>query len=231
MGLKIITIDGPAGSGKSSVARSLARVLDFNLLNSGLLYRAITYVVDLKLRCNSISLEQLSAEMFVNFCSELVISFVDRAGDPFIKNGVDIISADMLESLSVRSMVAQVSSLSFVREYVLQLQKRVALQGNLVAEGRDCGTDVFPHATVKIYLDASLETRAQRMLQRLSANHNDLTKIQAALIERDNLDMSRTLAPLRVAPDAIVFNSSNYYLDEVLKKIMCLIAPKLKLKK
>lgn len=210
----IITIDGPAGSGKSTVARQLAARLGFRFLNTGAMYRAIA------LKCVRLELDLDDEIAIAAAAAAAEIAFPqDR---PHL-DGADV--TDDLRTEPVSLAASRVATNHAVRERLVALQRETAAGGNVVTEGRDQGTIVFPEAEFKIFLTASAETRAARRFAELAAIEgeppHDVTyeSVLAQIRDRDERDANRPLAPLRPAPDAIVVDTSRLTIDETVAKI------------
>ncbi|HOI74026.1 MAG TPA: (d)CMP kinase [Syntrophales bacterium] len=214
----LITIDGPAGAGKSTVARELARRLSFLYLDTGALYRALALKVQREggLASNTQALEQL--------CKRTRLGLIhDDAGMRVLLDGEDVTSLIRAEAISI--LASNISAQAPVREALLSVQRRVADQGSLVAEGRDMGTVVFPDADVKFYLDASPEERALRRYRELESSENgvNLDSVQQDIRKRDLQDRGRSVAPLRIAEDAHVIDCSLLTAAEVVDEMLCVI--------
>jgi cytidylate kinase len=204
----VVTIDGPAASGKSTIARKLSEVLDFVYINSGNYYRAITY----SLVKNNINLDD--TDLISRHLNTLTI---EQKDDLLFLDGKDI--SETIRNSEVTSMVSPVAKIAAVRECVNSKLRRVACRQNSIVEGRDIGTVVFPDAFLKIFLEASIEERARRR-QRDFANQNVDIKLEVLIEEiskRDNIDSTRKNAPLKCAVDALVLDSTAMSIDEVVE--------------
>lgn len=210
----VITIDGPAASGKSTVARELARKLGYYYLYTGLLYRAVAYVQQQKnLACDDIQ-----------YIRNLRYLYLTDGPHVFYHNN-DI--TPFLYSSELDQQASIVASEKCVREALLPVQRQVAASYDIVAEGRDCGSVVFPNAKVKFFVTADLAVRAHRVYDDTKRLVRDKTvdQIQQELKERDVRDQSRSIAPLRVPEDAVIIDTSAMtkeqaveYLYEVVQK-------------
>jgi len=212
---RVIAIDGPVGAGKSTVARALARRLGFRYVDTGAMYRSVAWAA--VHRGVSLSHEHAVAGL----ARELDIEFVPGpSGQGVLVNGEDATEAIRRPEMSEASSI--VSAYPAVREAMVDLQRRMGTAGDVVMEGRDIGTVVFPNAEVKVYLDASLDERAGRRFRELQAKGEAVTyeEVRRALEDRDRRDSTRAHSPLRVAPGAIVVNSTGRVVDEVVDEIV-----------
>lgn len=200
-----IAIDGPAGAGKSSVAKHVAEVLGYKYIDTGAMYRAIT-------------LKALNLEVDLNL--ESSYDFMDQThfefGDNYLKmDGEDVTQA--IRSAEVTLAVSKVSSMSIVREKLVSLQRDIAKDDKVIMDGRDIGTNVLKDATRKFYLTASIKERAKRRFleyQKSGINWT-LEEIEKDIERRDDYDSNRALHPLKPADDAIIIDTSNLTLNEV----------------
>jgi cytidylate kinase len=213
----IITIDGPAGSGKSSIAKALAEKLNIYYLNTGLLYRAVAYVWlqhDSKLeKINKINVDNLK------FIKNIEYKYIQKLPQIFYGNKN---ITDQLLNNSISQAASILSSIDIVREKLLALQRNVAKIYNIVCEGRDCGSVIFPNADYKFYLTASLDIRAKRIFEDKSRKDSGLTleKVKQELEIRDKRDQERKIAPLKIPSGAILIDNSELTLEEALGKFL-----------
>jgi len=217
----IITIDGPSGSGKGTVAALLAGKLGWNFLDSGALYRLLAFAarnhgVDLT---NEEALKVLAEHLDVQFGAAR-----DGHGMVIILEGEDVTEA--IRNETVGAGASQVAALPVVRTALLQRQKAFREAPGLVADGRDMGTVVFPDAPLKIFLTASAEERARRRYLQLKARGDDvnLASLLEEIRERDERDTQRAVAPLKPAEDAIQLDSTTLSIEEVLQRILSEVA-------
>ena len=201
----IITIDGPSAAGKGSLARNLALFLDFSILDSGALYRAFAYFHDQGLNNKEIesSIEKL---IFIPEKDDTKIFYEDT----------DITSS--IRNEEIAKVASELSALSDTRKSLIDIQRNFMPSNNLVADGRDMGTVVFPEAELKIFLVASAEVRAKRRCLELQ-NRGQEVNMRDLIVDieaRDMMDKSRTLSPLIPAEESIIIDSSSMSLDEVL---------------
>ena len=206
MKLKIITIDGPSASGKGSLSRNLAKYLDFNILDSGLLYRTYAFLF-------SISGNHDEVKEMIN---EQISFFSDDDGIKVLKDTNDI-TLDLRTETTAKT-ASQISALEITRNNLLDIQRGFYSDRGLVADGRDMGTVVFPEARLKIFLEASAKVRAKRRYLELQNRGQEVNMpdLIADIESRDLKDRTRTISPLIPAEDSIVIDSSNMSLDEVL---------------
>ena len=212
----IVAIDGPAGAGKSTVTRQAARVLGLFYLDTGAMYRALTW---LALKTNTPISDECAIAELVS-CSYLEYN-LDPGSLTLKINGEDVTEA--IRSLEVTSRVSEMAAIPAVRQFLVDEQRRCGTKGGIVAEGRDIGTNVFPDAELKIFLTASVQERSRRRL--LELKDTDRANISLAQLEqdialRDSKDSTRLVAPLRKAADAVSIQTDNLTVDEVIDRIV-----------
>lgn len=212
-----VAIDGPAGAGKSTVAKRVAKELGFVYVDTGAMYRALA-VFFLKQ-----GLKPEDTEKIVQSCKDANVSigYEDGVQQVYL-NGENVTS--MLREEAVGNMASVSSAIKEVRAQLLELQRELARTKDVVMDGRDIGTNILPNADVKVYLTASVETRAKRRYLELQEKGVacDLQEIAHDIEERDTRDMNRDIAPLRQAEDAVLVDSSNMTIDEVVEAIKSL---------
>ncbi len=207
-----IAMDGPAGSGKSTVARRIAEKLGLLYLDSGAMYRAITLLAIHR------GLAADSPEL-INQVKTCHIEFTDN-GKKILLNDKDVTVE--IRTPPVNRLVADVAKIPEIRSQIVKHQQRIGAEGSIVAEGRDLTTIVFPDADFKFYLDASVRERAKRRLAELRKQNVDTTleSVEAEIQERDEKDITRAHSPLRTAEDAIIVDTTNKTIDEVVDFII-----------
>lgn len=210
-----IAIDGPAGAGKSTIARKVAKQLGFIYVDTGAMYRAIAYY----LVSNDVDIEDDKALAKACDLIDIAIQYENDAQQVYL-NGENVTS--FLRTEETGNMASKSSAKAPVRAALLDLQRNMAKEYNVVMDGRDIGTNVLTDAEVKIYLTASSKERASRRYKELveKGESADLEKIEADIIERDTRDMNRAIAPLKQAEDAILVDSSDMGIEEVVSTIL-----------
>jgi CMP/dCMP kinase len=205
----VIAIDGPVGAGKSTIARRLARELGFVYLNTGAMYRAVAIAarragITPENAENSDQLKQLLERVRIEF-----------NGERITLDGTDI--SDKIGAPEVSDLASKFSALKTVRERMRELQRAAGEKGGVVMEGRDIGTVIFPDAEIKFFLEADVNVRAERRFKELSAKGDLITReeVLRQLIDRDQRDSARELAPLRRADDALAIDSTKLTIDQV----------------
>ena len=210
-----VAIDGPAGAGKSTIAKLVAKEKGFIYVDTGAMYRALAIHFIQK------GLNPEDTEKIIEACADAEVSLQYENGvQQVYLNGENVSS--MLRTEAVGNMASVSSAIGAVREKLLSLQRNLAAEKDVVMDGRDIGTNILPNADVKVYLTASVETRAKRRYLELQEKgvECDLNEIAHDIAERDYRDMHRDIAPLKQADDAVLVDSSDMTIDEVVKAIM-----------
>lgn len=208
--LLLITIDGPAGAGKTTVSRMLAQRLEYRYLDTGALYRAVAWAA----RAEGVRPDDEAG--LTRVCGALKLQI--RA-DRLICNGQDV--TDRIRAPEITMLASAVSARPAVRGALMDIQRDMGRQKGLVAEGRDMGTVVFPEADLKFFLDASIRQRALRRLAQYGPGHEqDLERIESDIRQRDENDSSRSIAPLKPADDAVIIDSTVMTAQEVVDYIL-----------
>ena len=211
--MKIVTLDGPSGSGKGTVGRLLAQVLNFNYLDSGLLYRGVAIlVIEKDIALSDVSnIEEIARNMNLEFSSENNKIFLD---------GIDVSNSIRTEEISIVS--SKVAQLKSVRAILHEIQQGYLKGNGLIADGRDMGTVIFPDADLKIFITASPEARAYRRHKELLGRGESvsLRDLERSIASRDRSDSERKISPLVPAVDAIIIDTSNMTVEEVKDEIV-----------
>ncbi len=214
--IPIITIDGPAGSGKGTISQQIASQLGWNLLDSGALYRLVA------LAANRKGVDLGAEEQLKEIAEQLVVSFVPVSGGLVeIKlEGDDV--TQIVRTEECGNEASKVAAISGVRKALLERQRQFQTKPGLIADGRDMGTVVFPEAKIKVFLTASAEIRAERRLNQLKQQgiNANLRGLIRDIEERDARDTNRKDAPLVPAEDAIIIDTDSMSIDEVVKAVM-----------
>jgi cytidylate kinase len=207
----VIAIDGPAGAGKSTVARKVAHILNIQYLDTGAMYRAFTFFV----LQHDIELNDIDG------ITKLLDTFDLRFTDQRVYIGNREVTKE-IRSDPVTDNVSYISSLSAVRKKMVELQREIGENRSVVAEGRDIGTVVFPETEYKFYIDASIEERAKRRIgdTRNQSKITDIYEIQEKIRQRDEYDSTREISPLAKAPDAHYIDTTHMTIDEVCNQII-----------
>ncbi len=212
-----IAIDGPAGAGKSTIAKRVSKQLNYIYVDTGAMYRAMAlYMIHSQVNPED-------TEVIVKSCQYADISIEYRDGEQVVLLNGENVNAH-LRTEEVGNMASVVSAVPEVRVKLVELQQALARKADVVMDGRDIGTVVLPEADVKVYLTASSRTRAQRRFLELQQKgiEADLEQIEKDIIDRDYRDMNREHSPLRQAEDAVLLDSSDMTIDEVVEKIITL---------
>ena len=220
-----IAIDGPAGAGKSTIARRLAQELGYYYVDTGAIYRTVAYFLDL------LGISPKDIDGVTRYLDELTveIEYDDEGKQHMIMNGMDV--SDEIRTQDISQKASLVSAHAIVRDLLLDMQRDVAKKHNVIMDGRDIGTVVLPRATVKIFLTASAEVRAQRRTDEMLAKGQKVNYAQVLkdIQQRDYQDTHREVAPLKQAKDAVRVDTSELDIDGVVAAIREIIGKKVSL--
>lgn len=213
-----VAIDGPAGAGKSTVAKEVSSKLKYIYVDTGAMYRTLA------LACIRNGISPDDEEGVVKICKASKVSIKYQDGEQTMFLNDENVNA-YIRTEQVSSVTSKISAFGEVRETLIEIQRNLAIENNIIMDGRDIGTHVLPNANVKIYLTASACTRALRRYKQLQEKGIDgnLEEIEREIIERDNRDMNREVAPLKVADDAIFVDTSEMTQEEVVNNLIDLI--------
>jgi CMP/dCMP kinase len=213
----VVTIDGPAGAGKTTVSKKLAERLGYRYVDTGALYRGVA------LEAKAAGIAPDDDAGLGELCDSLAFSFVPAEGGSRLISGVTDIT-DHIRTPEITMLASAVSARPVVREYLFDVQRQMGHEKNVVFEGRDMGTVVFPEADAKFFLDASIEERARRRYDELSQDGTlTLTQVQEDIRLRDHHDSTRNQAPLKAADDAVIVDSTSLTVDQVVEKMLAYV--------
>tara|TARA_Y100001970_G_scaffold146701_1_gene180177 strand:+ start:10972 stop:11631 length:660 start_codon:yes stop_codon:yes gene_type:complete len=215
----IITIDGPAGVGKGTIAKIISKSLGFKYLDSGAMYRALALFAELN------GVTEKDSDKLKKILIDLHIQFVDSQDGERVLINTDDVTED-IRTNEISTLASKFAANNFVRTILREMQRRLVKNKDYIAEGRDMGTYVFPDAKYKFYLDADLAIRAKRRAGQLKeilgiAINED--RVSKEISDRDNLDMTRESCPLHPADDAVIINTTDMNIDDVVRKIESVI--------
>ena len=217
-----VAIDGPAGAGKSTIARRLAAELGYRYVDTGAIYRTVAYFMDLW------GVSPKDVDGVNRYIDELTVEIeYDEDGlQHMMMNGMDVTKDIRTPDISQKASL--ISAHACVRDMLLDMQRELAAQNNVVMDGRDIGTVVLPHATVKIFLTASPEVRAKRRCDELTAKGQkvDYNNVLQDIQQRDYQDTHREIAPLKMSRDSIKVDTSDMTIEEVLEKLKEIVVQK-----
>ena len=218
-----IAIDGPAGAGKSTMAKRLAKELGYQYVDTGAIYRTVAYFLDLW------GVSPKDIDGVTRYIDELTIGieYDDEGTQHMIMNGMDVTADIRTQEISQKASL--VSAHAIVREMLLDMQRDVAKEYNVIMDGRDIGTVVLPKANVKFFLTASAEVRAKRRTEELQAKGQkaDYNKILKEIQQRDYQDTHREIAPLKLARDSVKLDTSNMSIEEVVAEMKRIVGEKI----
>jgi len=211
----VITIDGPAGAGKTTVSRNLARRLGYTYVDTGALYRGVAYEARAK------GIEPEDDPALEVLCRSLQLEFAKRDDNELrlVSGGIDI--TDQIRTPAVSMLASAVSARAPVRSFLLDVQREMGRDASVVFEGRDMGTVVFPDADIKFFLTADAKARAARRYRELTPGSQSLEDVEKDMVRRDGDDSRRVIAPLKPAKDAVRIDSTRLSADEVVEKMLC----------
>ena len=208
-----VAIDGPAGAGKSTVAKIVAEKLNCTYIDTGAMYRAVAY----EILTSQKNIEQILDEIDLDLVFEHGTTTV-------FSHGKDI--SEVIRQPEISKLVPKIAAMDLVRKKLVDMQRKMSSSKSVVLDGRDIGTVVLPNADVKIYLTASIEERARRRFEELKSKNipvDDIKTLELQIASRDRADMEREISPLRQADDAILIDSTNLEIDQVAEKILDLV--------
>ena len=220
-----IAIDGPAGAGKSTIARALAKELGYYYVDTGAIYRTVAYFLDL------LGVSPKDVDGVERYLDELTveIEYDEEGKQHMIMNGMDV--SEDIRTPDISRKASLVSAHGLVRDMLLDMQRDVAKKHNVIMDGRDIGTVVLPRATVKIFLTASAEVRAQRRLEEMQAKgqKGSFKQVLADIQQRDYQDSHRAIAPLKQAKDAVLLDTSELDIEGVVAAMKKIVMEKIPL--
>ena len=218
-----IAIDGPAGAGKSTIAKALAKELGYHYVDTGAIYRTVAYFLDL------LGISPKDVDGVERYIDELTVAieYDEEGKQHMLMNGMDV--SDEIRTQDISQKASLVSAHKVVRDMLLDMQRSVAKKHNVIMDGRDIGTVVLPKATVKIFLTASAEVRAKRRTDELLAKGQKVSYEQTLkdIQQRDYQDMNRPIAPLKQAKDAVLLDTSDLGINEVIDRMKQIVGKKL----
>jgi cytidylate kinase len=217
---KIIAIDGHAATGKSSQAKKIANFFGYNYIDTGAMYRAVTYYCII----SDLLSEPINVRTIIERLNKINIEFkISNKSQIILLNGNDV--EPFIRKMDVAENVSKIAGIPEVRSFLVKIQRQIAIKNNVVMDGRDIGTVVFPNAKNKFFLTASLEIRAKRRFEELKASNETIiySKVLENVKIRDYEDSSRLVSPLKPAKDAIIVETSNLTENEVFERLISLI--------
>lgn len=214
-----VAVDGPAGSGKSTITKMVAKNLGYNYVDTGAMYRALTYNF---LKNNLTELDEIEIELLLSKV-KFEVKFIDRVQYVFV-NDEDV--SEKIRTAEVSKFTSLFAKSPAVREFLIDTQRNLAMSNNIIMDGRDIASVVLPNADVKIFLTASVEERARRRVldfERQGVVDIDFDKVKADIVARDYQDENRDIAPLVKVDDAVLIDTTNLSITEVVEKMSELI--------
>ena len=218
----IVAIDGPSSSGKSTIAKLVAKHFNFIYIDSGSIYRSITYVA---LKNNLIKTGDIDVVSLIDLLNNCSISFSFNSNNQNVIKLDDISVEDEIRTFEISNNVSLIAEKNEIRKYVLKIQKDISNNKSVVMDGRDIGSVVFPNADFKFFLDASIDVRALRRWNELKLTEKDLKydEVKKDLLKRDKKDINRKFSPLRRSKDSTLINSDRLDISEIVKHIIGII--------
>jgi|TARA_B110000881_G_scaffold190592_1_gene181924 cytidylate kinase len=217
---KIIAIDGHAATGKSSQAKKIANFFGYKYIDTGAMYRAVTYYCII----SDLLSEPINVRTIIERLNKINIEFkISNKSQIILLNGNDV--EPFIRKMDVAENVSKIAGIPEVRSFLVKIQRQIAIKNNVVMDGRDIGTVVFPNAKNKFFLTASLEIRAKRRFEELKSSNETIiySKVLENVKIRDYEDSSRLVSPLKPAKDAIIVETSNLTENEVFERLISLI--------
>ncbi|WP_062198295.1 (d)CMP kinase [Massilibacterium senegalense] len=213
-----IAIDGPAAAGKSTIAKRLAKKLNYTYVDTGAMYRALTY----KCLQKNVDLHREEEVISMLHQTKIELKQADDTQEVFV-DGKNV--SDVIRTQNVSNHVSIVAQIKEVRKEMVELQRQMATEGGVVMDGRDIATNVLPNADIKVFMVASVSERARRRLEDLKekGEHPNLLELEKEIARRDKMDSERKIDPLKKAEDAVEIDSTHLTIDEVVKKILKLV--------
>ena len=218
----IVAIDGPSSSGKSTIAKLVAKHFNFTYIDSGSIYRAITYVA---IKNNVIKTRNIDVVSLIDLLNNCSISFSFNSNNQNVIKIDDVSVENEIRTFEISNNVSLIAEKNEIRKYVLKIQKDISNNKSVVMDGRDIGSVVFPNADFKFFLDASIEVRALRRWNELKLTEKDLKfeQVKKDLLKRDKKDINRKFSPLIRSKDSIMINSDRLDISEVVEHIIGVI--------
>ncbi|WP_190600026.1 (d)CMP kinase [Candidatus Vesicomyidisocius sp. SY067_SCS001] len=218
--IPVLTIDGPSGVGKGTIAKIMAQKKNWHLLDSGAIYRAFALTIDTR------EINIADEKALRKIAETLDVKFKTKSGKKLVNiylDGKDV--SKILRTEKIGKIASKIASIEIVRAMLLKCQKDFYKTPGLVADGRDMGTTVFPDALFKVYLTASVDERANRRLKQLQAQGSNgiILKILSDVVDRDKRDYTRKYSPLKPAKDALIIDSTKLSIDEVIIQVIELV--------
>ena len=222
-----IAIDGYSSTGKSTIAKRMAKVLGYVYVDTGAMYRAVTYFA---FKNNLISKDFFKKDKLISMLDQIDLKFVfnkDLGYSEIYLNGKNV--EEKIRNLEISNLVSRIAEVSEVRKKLVEQQKKIGIDKGVVMDGRDIGTVVFPDAELKIFMTATAEKRAQRRFKEMTENGEsvEFDEVLKNVTERDHIDTSRKDSPLIKADDAVLLDNSDLNADETFEKAMELVAEKI----